>query len=214
MYIGTNILKTVTTTANGGVGGVRRSAFFAVPLLAFAQAAILILISSNVLLPLYGVDPRSDAGRTTTIMCSFGNAGVLPFIFADALFRDNAQLLQRALSQVSLFSVGWSPFFWSFGKKILVGRNNDDDIDYVRKWKQFMPPPVVGVAVGLIIGLTPFGPLLVSNIDQTNMASLAVVFNSIQNIGKAASPLGLLVLTCSLAMGASQKAGTTTTTDK
>ena len=213
MYIGTSILKTVTTTTSGGVGGVSRSAFVAVPLLAFIQAAILIFISSKVLLPLYGLDPNSDLGRTTTIMCSFGNAGVLPFIFADALFRDQAQLLQRALSQVSLFSLGWSPFFWSFGKKILVGRENDDNGN-VSKWKQFIPPPVLGVVAGLIIGLSPCGPLLVSNVGETNTAPLAVVFNSIQNMSKAASPLGLLVLTCSLAMGATKKSEVVATTRK
>lgn len=216
MYIGSSILKTVTNAMSGGVGGVKRSAFFAVPFLAFIQAAILVFISSNLLLPLYGVDPQSESGRSMTVLCSFGNAGVLPFIFADALFRDNAQLLQRALSQVSLFSVGWSPFFWSFGKKLLVGKNDNDEIGGVSKWRKqikvFMPPPVVGVAVGLVIGLTPFGPMLFSDIDKTNMAPLAVVFNSIQNMGKAASPLALLVLTCSLAMGATHKSAVVTTT--
>ena len=126
---------------------------------------------------------------------------------------DQAQLLQRALSQVSLFSLGWSPFFWSFGKKILVGRENDDNGN-VSKWKQFIPPPVLGVVAGLIIGLSPCGPLLVSNVGETNTAPLAVVFNSIQNMSKAASPLGLLVLTCSLAMGATKKSEVVATTRK
>lgn len=213
MFIGTNILQTVTGTS-GSDSGVKRSAFLIVPLLASIQPAILLLVSSKLLLPhLFKIDPSSDIGRTLAVTCSFGNAGVLPFIFADALFRENAQLLQRCLSQVSLFTVGWSPFFWSFGKKILVGNlgSNDDSnsssriSELKKQLKVFMPPPVVGVAVGLLLGLTPLGQLLFRPMDQTNTAPLSIVFTSIRNLGKTASPLALLVLTCSLAMGAKKK---------
>eukprot|EP00547_Thalassionema_nitzschioides_P012415 CAMPEP_0194264582 /NCGR_PEP_ID=MMETSP0158-20130606/47662_1 /TAXON_ID=33649 /ORGANISM="Thalassionema nitzschioides, Strain L26-B" /LENGTH=275 /DNA_ID=CAMNT_0039004827 /DNA_START=162 /DNA_END=986 /DNA_ORIENTATION=- len=223
MFIGTNILKTVTAaSSSGGGGGVKRSAFILVPLLALSQSAILLWITSKVLLPLMFAEdkdfPSSDLGRTLTVTCSFGNAGVLPFIFADALFRDNAALLQRALSYVSLFSVGWSPFFWSFGKKILVGdTDNSNSSSSGSSWKKqlsvFLPPPVMGVAIGLFLGLTPLGPLLFrgssGQTSNTNTALLSVVFTSIQNLGKTASPLALLVLTCSLAMGAKKKKITT-----
>ena len=41
--------------------------------------------------------------------------------------------------------------------------------------------------------------------DADKPAALAVVYNSFQNMGKAASPLAVLVLTCSLAFGAGKK---------
>lgn len=202
MFIGTGIMKTVSSQ-----GGRLGRSSLAVPLLAASQAAILLWITSNLLIPLFGIDPDSDVGRTLSVTCSFGNAGVLPFIFAEALFRDNAKLLLQANSQVSLFSVGWSPFFWSFGKKILVGDVGGSKTGGNPLWqklKVFLPPPVMGVLVGLVLSLSPLCPLLLS-ITPDVKAPLGVVYTSFQNLGKTASPLALLVLTCSLAMGAKKK---------
>ena len=61
------------------------------------------------------------------------------------------------------------------------------------------PPPVIGVVLGLITALTPLRNLFVAT-DNTK-APLAVVYNSFQNLGRAANPLALLVLTASLALG-------------
>lgn len=64
--------------------------------------------------------------------------------------------------------------------------------------------PVIGVVTGILIALSPLRPLLMST-DASKPAALAVVYNSFQNMGKAASPLAVLVLTCSLAFGAGKK---------
>ncbi|CAB9528711.1 expressed unknown protein [Seminavis robusta] len=214
-FIGTNILKTVSSQ-----GGKLSRSSLCVPLVAVAQSALLFLLAKHILIPLFGLDPDSDEGKVLSVTCCFGNAGVLPFVFAESMFRDNASLLQRAYSQVSFFSVGWSPFFWSFVPKVLQiskkqdSNQNDNLLQRIlQESKVFFPPPVMGVVVGLLLGLTPLSPLLLS-LDAETKAPLAVVYNSFQNLGKAASPLAVLVLTCSLAFGAGKKLENGTTTSR
>lgn len=67
------------------------------------------------------------------------------------------------------------------------------------KLRRLFPPPVIGVFFGLVTALTPLRNLFVAT-DNTK-APLAVVYNSFQNLGRAANPLALLVLTASLALG-------------
>ena len=213
LFIGTNLMKTVTSQG----GRVGRSAL-AVPMTAALQAGILFVLSSKIIIPMFGMDPDSDEGKVLAITCCFGNAGVLPFIFSESVFRSNPQLLQQAYSQVSFFSAGWSPFFWSFVPKVLQISKKDPSLTteksglakMLREIKMFFPPPVVGVCTGILIGLSPFSSLLLSN-NQQEAAPLVVIYNSCQNLGKAASPLAVLVLTCSLAFGAQKKSQKTTT---
>lgn len=211
-FIGTNLMKTVTSQ-----GGRLGLSSLGVPIMAVLQSAILFGIATNILLPLFGIDPDTDDGKVMSITCCFGNAGVLPFVFADSIFRGNAPLLQDALSQTSFFSAGWSPFFWSFVPKVLQISGNKNAVsgkktpekpgkldNLLRDIKVFFPPPVIGVVTGILVALSPLRPLLMST-DATKPAPLAVVYNSFQNMGKAASPLAVLVLTCSLAFGAGKK---------
>lgn len=65
--------------------------------------------------------------------------------------------------------------------------------------KRALPPPVVGVFVGLFIATTPLCRLF---LDSEAKAPLSIIFNSIANFGRAASPLSLLILVSSLAVGA------------
>ena len=209
-FIGTNLLKTVTR------GGLSKSAL-CVPLVAVLQSAILFWLASKLLLPMFGIDAGSEEGKVLAITCCFGNAGVLPFVFAEAMFRTNSDLLQQAFSQVSFFSAGWSPFFWSFVPKVLQiskqGQAAETDsalTKFLRELKVFFPPPVIGVVLGVILGLSPLSQLLMSS-SSDKTAPLAVVYNSFQNLGKAASPLAVLVLTCSLAFGYGKKVQSSTT---
>lgn len=209
MFIGTNLLKTVSSQ-----GGKLSRSSLGVPIMAITQSAILFVLANKLLIPMFGLDPNTDEGKVLSITCCFGNAGVLPFVFSEAMFRDSAALLQSAYSQVSFFSVGWSPFFWSFVPKVMQisgqGGVKTDDMNVLQKvWqdiKVFFPPPVMGVVVGILIALTPLSPLLLNTgAKQQSAPPLAVVYNSFQNLGKAASPLAVLVLTCSLAFGAAKK---------
>ena len=151
MFIGTNLMKTVTR------GGVGKSAL-CVPLVAVLQSAMLFGLATHFLIPLFGMDAQSEEGKVLAVTCCFGNAGVLPFVFAEAMFRDNAQLLQEAFSQVSFFSAGWSPFFWSFVPKVLQITKKSASAGevsafqkFLQEIKVFFPPPVVGVCVGVLL---------------------------------------------------------------
>lgn len=222
-FIGTNLMKTVASQ-----GGRLGLSSLGVPLVAVFQSAILFGMANHLILPLFGIDPYTEEGKVLSITCCFGNAGVLPFVFAEAMFRENADLLTQAFSQTSFFSAGWSPFFWSFVPKVLQisGKSNTNNNTQLKtkkgkggktssnhnqlasrilsEIKVFFPPPVIGVVTGILIALSPLGPLLLSQ-DAKSSAPLGVVYNSFHNLGKAASPLAVLVLTCSLAFGAGKK---------
>ncbi len=186
-----------------------------VPIVAVVHCLILYVISCYVLLPLFDIDSDSVEGRATTICCAFGNSGVVPLIFAEALFRNRSgDLLQKSFSQVSLFLLGWSPLFWSFGRNALLAGlvevNRVDKptlLDRYQSWKRLFPPPVVGVCVGLILSIPVFRNLIIDSSTDgiNNNAPLEVIFNCCENLGRAASPLALLVLTSSLALGTSKK---------
>uniref|UniRef100_A0A7S1Z3G7 Uncharacterized protein n=1 Tax=Ditylum brightwellii TaxID=49249 RepID=A0A7S1Z3G7_9STRA len=225
MFLGTSIVKTVTTN-HGNL--LNRRTSFALPLVAVLQTYLLFLLSKYLLLPLFGItdDDEDDDARVTMVCCSWGNTSVLPIIFIEALFRhpyEPSSVLAHCYGHISLYLMGWSPFFWSFGRSILIQSDSEinapvknSDVDRnllggfsrtiilakIREMKRLIPPPVAGVLVGLIIGLSPLQYLFVNNPSKGYKAPLAVAFNSFQNLGRAASPLALLVLTSSLAIGA------------
>jgi predicted permease len=206
MFLGTGIVKTVATY------GLSRSSL-SVPLLAVTHAFILFLFSKQVLVPMFGMDSATDEGKSTAVSCAWGNSGVVPLIFAEALFRHQPELLAQCYAQVSLFLVGWSPFFWSFGRSVLIGNDGNTqttksetgDVNMIASrlggLKRLFPPPVVGVMTGLLLAISPLRPLIVSTASE-RAAPLGVIYNSFQNLGRAANPLALLVLTSSLAIGA------------
>ena len=202
MFLGTSIIQSVTKY------GLKRSSL-AVPLLAIVQSTCLFLASKLILLPLAGIDSDSDDGRATTVCCSFGNSGVVPLIFCESLFRQsaNSDYVAQSTAFVSLFLIGWSPYFWSFGRSVLIpDRSGSKTKSGTEKLadlaKQALPPPVVGVFVGLFIATTPLCRLFLSPPNSDSKAPLSIIFNSIANFGRAASPLSLLILVSSLAVGA------------
>jgi predicted permease len=229
MFLGTSIVKTVATY------GLTRSSL-GVPLLAVTHAFLLFLLSKQVLVPMFGMDSATDEGKSATVSCAWGNAGVVPLIFAEALFRHQPELLAQCYAQVSLFLVGWSPFFWSFARSVLIGNDDNDGNTQTSTTaseagdthtsmiasrlgglhlKRLFPPPVVGVMTGLVLAISPLRPLIVST-GSERAAPLGVIYNSFQNLGRAANPLALLVLTSSLAIGAngsSNKEGVTVDVD-
>jgi len=201
--------------------GLNKSALI-VPVVAVSHCFITYIIASNMLPVLLGIDCDTVEGKATVTCCTFGNSGVLPLIFAEALFRHaDPVLLQEATSKISLYVLGWSPYFWSFGRSKLLG--NDGSSTRRITIKDACPPPVVGILTGLALSL--FGPCrrlfvrFTSTVTTTttgnggmqqHKAPLGVLYNTVQNLGKAASPLALLVLTSSLALGQSSKSTTTT----
>jgi len=209
MFLSTSIMTTVEKY------GLTKSSL-AIPLVAITHCMTLYMISRHVLLPIFGIDDESVEGRATNVCCAFGNSGVVPMIFAEALFRNaGGDVLQKAYSQVSLYLIGWSPVFWSFGRNALLGGLvNKSSSDYkeqqltlmerLESLKSLFPPPVLGVFFGLVLSSIPFLRCLVMDCSPEGAkkkAPLGVLFNSCQNLGRAANPLALLVLTSSLALG-------------
>ena len=120
-----------------------------------------------------------------------------------------------------LLSPQWSPLFWSFGRNALLSGLVTDSVQkdtgdgsaiswkhQIKQLKSLFPPPVVGVCIGLVLS-TPLLRNLVMSYSMADgtirKAPLEVVFNCCQNLGRAANPLALLVLTSSLALGYSKK---------
>jgi predicted permease len=208
MFLSTSIMNTISSY------GLPLSSL-CVPLLAMIQSFTLYLVARHILLPLFNIDYETDVGRSTSVCCAWGNSGVIPLIFAESLFRPPYQpsdLLAKCIGQVSLYLVGWSPFFWSFGRSVLI-RSEEDNAAPANKSKKnikvdvmkLFPPPVVGVMGGLALMLSPLGNLFLHSpavaATSSRMPPLSILFNTVQNFGRAANPLALLVLTASLAMG-------------
>ena len=79
------------------------------PVVAIVHCLALFFASKFVLLPLFGMDSDTVEGRATNVCCAFGNSGVVPLIFVEALFRTReGDFLQKASSQVSMYLLGVS----------------------------------------------------------------------------------------------------------
>ncbi|OEU06413.1 hypothetical protein FRACYDRAFT_254571 [Fragilariopsis cylindrus CCMP1102] len=232
MFLGTNIIKTITKT-----NGLTKSSM-TLPLLASLQSFILYMITTKIIFPLLlllddgsnivdsNTIRNSDDGRGISICSSFGNGGVVPLIFCESLFGRSSSsgdndLLAISTGCVALFLVGWSPFFWGFGRSILLGddanasSSKDKKTIIANKLKSMLPPPVIGVFIGMIIATIPIiRKLFITNDVGASVSSplFGVVFDTMQNFGKAASPLSLLVLVSSLALGAGFGSGSTSAT--
>ena len=85
MFLGTSMIKTA--------GSLTRSSL-TVPFLAIGNCLCLYLISKYFLLPTFQLDSNTDEGRATTVCCSWGNSGVVPLIFGEALFRSRPSNLE------------------------------------------------------------------------------------------------------------------------
>ena len=222
MFLCTSIMKTIHS--NGGK--VTRSTII-VPIIAIGHCLIVHFVSKYILLPLFQMDTDTDEGRSTIVCCTFGNSGVIPLIFAEALFRGDSNVLQEAYSFISLYLVGWSPLFWSFGRTSLLGseskerseetKSNSESsmlpiiIDQFTAMKSLFPPPVIGTLFGLTVSSIPSFQGLFMRSAATSKPLLGVVYNCFQNFGRAANPLALLVLTSSLALGTARNSLTHTT---
>ena len=231
MFLGTNIIKTITKT-----NGLTKSSF-TLPLLASLQSFILYMITTKIIFPLLlllddddgnivdiNTIRNSDDGRGISICSSFGNGGVVPLIFCESLFGRSSSsgdndLLALSTGCVALFLVGWSPFFWGFGRSILLGddadasSSKDKKTIIANKLKSMLPPPVIGVFIGMIIATIPIiRRLFIAKDVGASGPLFGVVFDTMQNFGKAASPLSLLVLVSSLALGAGFGSGSTSAT--
>ncbi|KAJ8601113.1 hypothetical protein CTAYLR_010568 [Chrysophaeum taylorii] len=85
--------------------------------------------------------PASIEARELRALCAFGNAGPLPFVFAEGFFE--GEQLARAVAYISFYLVGWSPLFWTIGPLVLNQK---------RRQRRFLSPPVVASILGVVAG--------------------------------------------------------------
>jgi hypothetical protein len=202
MFLGTSIIRTVATY------GISKSSF-AVPLLGIIQPFLLLQIA-RFLLPIFGIDTNSEDGRCLGVCSAWGNTSVVPLIFVESLFRSaTTDALAKSYAQISLFLLGWSPFFWSYGRSALLGdevKPGDNGVDSTKtilgQLRSVASPPVVGVLVGMLVAVTPLCKLFVPGDSSKRKPLLSPAYNTVVNLGRAASPTSLLVMTSSLAIGA------------
>ena len=208
-FLFTTLIRTVATY------GLSPELLLLMPFAAVAQIGIAFLVSRFVLVPLVGVKPQSAAARELALSGSFGNPGVLPLLFFDALFAGarDASLLPRLVALTSFYLIGFTPAFWALGNAILA----DDDPDAaclvvspdeceaetrVDRTKKALtallkPPPVRAALGGLAVAAcTPLRDALVGP-----DARLANVFAALNRFAGAYLPSASLVLAGSLIAG-------------
>ena len=208
-FLFTTLIRTVATY------GLSPELLLLMPFAACAQIAIAFLVSRFLLVPLVGVKPQSAAARELTLSGSFGNPGVLPLLFFDALFAGarDASLLPRLVALTSFYLIGFTPAFWALGNAILA----DDDPDAaclvvspdecepttrIARAKAALaallkPPPVRAALGGLAVAAcTPLRDALVGP-----NARLETVFAALNRFAGAYLPSASLVLAGSLIAG-------------
>ena len=208
-FLFTTLIRTVATY------GLSPELLLLMPFAACAQIAIAFLVSRFLLVPLVGVKPRSAAARELTLSGSFGNPGVLPLLFFDALFAGarDASLLPRLVALTSFYLIGFTPAFWALGNAILA----DDDPDAAclvvspdeceaptrlgrakKALTALLKPPPVRAALGglAVAACTPLRDALVGP-----NARLANVFAALTRYSGAYLPSASLVLAGSLIAG-------------
>lgn len=202
----------VRTVANYGLSP---ELLLLMPAAACAQIGIAFLVSRFVLVPLVGVPPWSAAARELTLSGSFGNPGVLPLLFFDALFAGarDASLLPRLVALTSFYLIGFTPAFWALGNAILADDDADaaclvtspDEcvgptrLDRARKaLTALLKPPPVRAALGGV-AVAACAPLRLSLVGPD--ARLAHVFAAMTRFAGVYLPSASLVLAGSLIAG-------------
>jgi len=208
-FLFTTLIRTVATY------GLSPELLLLMPFAAVAQIGIAFLVSRFLLVPLVGVKPQSAAARELTLSGSFGNPGVLPLLFFDALFAGarDASLLPRLVALTSFYLIGFTPAFWALGNAILADDDPDaaclvvspDECEPTTRLGRakaalaalLKPPPVRAALGGLAVAAcTPLRDALVGP-----DARLANVFAALNRFAGAYLPSASLVLAGSLIAG-------------
>ena len=170
--------------------------------LAVAAAPVLLglgWVGSAALGKLLRVEP--EHWRAVVCAATFQNQSYLPLAVATAvlpplasLFPPGAASLPASIGgssvvAISLFGVLYSPLFWGLGLSWLSEAPSDDSRPRVAAWRRLMPPPVVGVLLGYLFGLTPLHLAL-----TPPHAPFHFAFAAVGDIGSLTIPLANLIL--------------------
>ena len=146
---------------------------------------------------------RVQAGhwRAVVSVATFENSTYLPIAVATAVLPPLAALFPVGAASapgviaangvvfISLFYVLYSPLFWGLGLWWLTEGYAEDGTGRAAAWTRFLQPPIVGVLMGYVVGLTPLRLAFVPP-----HAPLHVGFVAVQDIGGLTITLGNLIL--------------------
>ena len=102
---------------------------------------------------------------------------------------------------ISLYGVLYSPLFWGLGLSWLQGEPGKVDLRDRAFWKRLFPPPVIGVLLGYLVGLTPLHLLL-----TPPHAPLNFLFLAMSDVGGLTVPIANLILGGMLAQAMASRA--------
>lgn len=126
--------------------------------------------------------------RVYLALSSFGNVGYLPLALIDTFtmtidgFGDFFTVSLPSL-YIGSYLFTYSPLLWSLGSYMITGATGKIRI------RQFFPPPVIGILIGVILCLLGSGPLIT---DYT--LPFYYIHGGFKILGSITSPLILLVL--------------------
>lgn len=201
MFLFGNVFSVVS---NIFASGETNAAIFMLPLAAIVQLGLGLMTGKLFTLLLYGREDSSEQAKELMACCTFSNSGPLPMVFASGIFRSNAAVSQKAIAYISLYLLGWSPFFWILGPAVL-GDNvpTQANISPEEKAKvtaekrkallaRIFSPPVMASLCGMGAASVPFLRHLVRG-------PFNPLLETSKTLGNAYLPAVLLVLAGSLA---------------
>lgn len=175
-----NCMTTISSAADPWRLGI-------LPAFALAQIGLGLIFGSIALRVAAPRAAGSVEARELRALCAFGNAGPLPFVFAEGFFRSHPDQLARAVAYISFYLVGWSPLFWTLGPLILDSAKRQFSI------RRIASPPVLASVLGVLFGSQPALATLLSN------GPVRPLFDSLKLLGQAYLPTVALVLAGTLA---------------
>ncbi len=142
--------------------------------------------------------PNHGMASGVAAATAFSNTGYLPIPLMIAVtqvfpcFQNDPLAADTAVAYISIFLVGYSPLLWTFGHSMIAGKKIQEI-----SFRQFFPPPVIGVLLGVIFGLTPF----LKEITCSTSGLLNPLYKATSIIAMGTVPCALLLLGGNLADG-------------
>jgi predicted permease len=179
------------------------------PLAAVCQCSVNMLIAKLISSFMYASNPTSEKAKELTACVTFTNNGPLPMVFATGILSagPNPKLVEKAIAYISLYLLGYSPFFWTLGPKILAkevetAAPEETKLEKTKKLlASILSPPVTASIIGMIVG---FVPLLRDTIMRPD-GLFTPLIDAMRTMGQAYLPCVLLILSGSLLSAGSSK---------
>ena len=142
--------------------------------------------------------PKKEMRSGVIAAIAFNNSGYVPIPLVVAvtsifpLFAADPNAGGRAIAFISIYLLTYSPTLWTVGYTLISGGKLSD-----LTWKRFLPPPVIGMLTGTVVGLIP----PVRELLCTSEGLLYPVYRAAGVLGEATVPCVLVLLGGCLASG-------------